>query len=101
MTPPASEESNKHDSDNASSSELSEMELDEDDDKRFKNHNSEKMEGVEGGTEEVVPDHYYGDGRVPVFKPVRNSRPHPRYCSQLAIQPDCCLSEASPWRMLI
>lgn len=49
LTPPASGESDKHD---GSSSELSDLEIEDDD------------------NGEVVPDHYYEGGRVPVFKPV-------------------------------
>ncbi|KAI9870243.1 MAG: hypothetical protein M1830_004489, partial [Pleopsidium flavum] len=48
LTPPASGESDKHD---GSSSELSDLELDDDD------------------NGEIVPDHYYEGGKVPVFKP--------------------------------
>lgn len=51
LTPPASGESDKHDN---SSSELSDIELDDED----------------GG--EIVPDHYYEGGKIPVFKPVCN-----------------------------
>lgn len=49
LTPPASEEADKHDD---SGSELSELELESDD------------------NVEIVPDHYYEGGKVPVFKPV-------------------------------
>jgi len=49
LTPPTSEEWDK---DKGSSSDLSDVELDDD----------------EGG--EIEPDHYYEDGRIPVFKPV-------------------------------
>lgn len=49
LTPPASEEADKHDD---SGSELSELELESDD------------------NVEIVPDHYYDGGKVPVFKPV-------------------------------
>lgn len=49
LTPPASEEADKHDD---SGSELSELELEPDE------------------SAEIVPDHYYDGGRVPVFKPV-------------------------------
>lgn len=54
LTPPASGESDKHD---GSSSELSDLELEDDDG-------------------EIVPDHYYEGGRVPVFKPVGHVRSH-------------------------
>ena len=49
LTPPASEEADKHDD---SGSELSELELESDD------------------NGEILPDHYYDGGKVPVFKPV-------------------------------
>jgi hypothetical protein len=50
LTPPASEEADKH---GESSSELSDLELDGDD------------------NGEILPDHYYDGGKIPVFKPVR------------------------------
>ena len=53
LTPPTSEEADKHD---GSSSELSDLELDQDD------------------IGEIEPDHYYEGGRIPVFKPVRRLR---------------------------
>ena len=49
LTPPASEEADKQDD---SGSELSELDLEPED------------------VEEVEPDHYYEDGKTPVFKPV-------------------------------
>lgn len=49
LTPPASEEADKHDD---SGSELSDLEVE-----------------VENN-EEIEPDHYYDGGRIPVFKPV-------------------------------
>lgn len=49
LTPPTSEEWNKDAE--SSQDELSDLEMEEDE-------------------EEVVPDHYYGNGRIPVFKPV-------------------------------
>ena len=49
LTPPTSEEADKYD---GSSSELSDLELDNDD------------------VGEIEPDHYYEGGRIPVFKPV-------------------------------
>ncbi|KZF20625.1 hypothetical protein L228DRAFT_175625 [Xylona heveae TC161] len=48
LTPPASEETDNF---GASSSELSDLELEDDD------------------IGEIEPDHYYGDGKIPVFKP--------------------------------
>lgn len=53
LTPPASEEADKHDD---SGSELSDLEPDGDEEP--------------AGEGEIVPDHYYDGGRVPVFKPV-------------------------------
>ena len=49
LTPPASDEADKHDD---SGSELSDLD----------------MEPEDSG--EIVPDHYYEGGKVPVFKPV-------------------------------
>ena len=49
LTPPASEEADKHDE---SGSELSDLELDGD------------------NSGEIIPDHYYAGGKIPVFKPV-------------------------------
>ena len=49
LTPPTSEDADKHGN---SDSELSDLELDKDD----------------GG--EILPDHYYEGGKIPVFKPV-------------------------------
>lgn len=57
MTPPTSEEGDKPKPESVQS-ELSDLELDEDDD--------------EG---EIEPDHYYENGRIPVFKPVRITLP--------------------------
>lgn len=50
LTPPASEEADKFDD---SGSELSDLEPDAQD------------------NGEIVPDHYYEGGKIPVFKPVR------------------------------
>lgn len=52
LTPPTSEDNNIRVDDDASS-DLSELDLDMDDE------------------EEIEPDHYWDDGKVPVFKPVR------------------------------
>ena len=59
LTPPASEEADKHDE---SSSDLSDLELDTE------------------GSAEILPDHYYDNGKIPVFKPVRHKfyDPHPQ-----------------------
>lgn len=50
VTPPATEGSSKGHGSNAS--DLSDLELEEDDE------------------EEIVPDHYYDGGKIPVFRPV-------------------------------
>lgn len=52
LTPPASEEADKQ---NDSGSDLSDLE----------------MESEENG--EILPDHYYEGGKIPVFKPVSQS----------------------------
>ena len=49
LTPPASEDTNKHDD---SGSELSDLEFDGE------------------FSEDIQPDHYYEGGKIPVFKPV-------------------------------
>ena len=54
LTPPASEEADKH---YDSGSELSELDLEPED----------KQED----SGEIEPDHYYEGGKIPVFKPVR------------------------------
>lgn len=52
LTPPTSEEMNiGEQKQEMEDSELSDLDLDDDDD------------------EEIEPDHYYGDGKIPVFKP--------------------------------
>ena len=61
LTPPTSEDADKHGN---SDSELSDLELDRDD----------------GG--EILPDHYYEGGKIPVFKPVR---PPPILASQILL----------------
>ena len=62
LTPPASEEADKNDD---SGSELSDLDLDPDD------------------NAEIVPDHYYGGGKIPVFKPVSHTFIVKRICSWL------------------
>lgn len=52
FTPPASEEADKH---NDSGSDLSDLEAEPED------------------NGEIVPDHYYDGGKIPVFKPVSQS----------------------------
>lgn len=53
LTPPASEEADKQDD---SGSELSDLELEPED------------------VSEIEPDHYYEGGKIPVFKPVCETR---------------------------
>ena len=61
LTPPTSENTDKKDDE--SGSELSDLEPEE---APEKHPVQPKVENVE----EIVPDHYYEGGRVPVFKPV-------------------------------
>jgi hypothetical protein len=72
LTPPASDEADKH---NDSGSDLSDLEL----------------ESEENG--EIVPDHYYDGGKIPVFKPVSQIL-HFRYsggiCRVTGQVVDCC-----------
>ena len=60
LTPPASEE--EMDKGHQSSSELSDINLDEDDD----------------DIGEIEPDHYFDGGKIPVFKPVSTLAPCPK-----------------------
>lgn len=63
LTPPASEEADKKDYD--SGSELSDLEPEPEEslpETKVEDH------------EEIVPDHYYEGGKVPVFKPVSPPR---------------------------
>ncbi len=61
LTPPASEGTDKR---YDSGSELSDLEAE----------TIEKSDdNVNGDIGEIAPDHYYGGGKVPVFKPVRAS----------------------------
>ena len=62
LTPPTSEGTKGNNDD--TSSELSDLEPEEP-----PKLESETIPEVEE-PEEVVPDHYYGDGKIPVFKPV-------------------------------
>lgn len=64
LTPPTSENTDKKDED--SDSELSELEP-EIEEPGVEPKMEPKTEKVE---EEIVPDHYYEGGKVPVFKPV-------------------------------
>jgi hypothetical protein len=61
LTPPTSENTDKKEDD--SDSELSDLEPEEPEPAM-----EPKGEPIE--EEEIVPDHYYEDGKVPVFKPV-------------------------------
>ena len=61
LTPPTSESTDKKDDD--SGSELSDLEPEEQE-----TYTEPKGEPII--EEEIVPDHYYEDGKVPVFKPV-------------------------------
>lgn len=63
MTPPASADGEKISPD-AASSELSEVEVD-----------SNPTPAI---TDDVLPDHFYGGGKIPVFKPVSVSPNGPR-----------------------
>lgn len=56
LTPPTSEDLDKRED---ASSELSDLEPDD-----------VKEEEAEDDIGDVEPDHYYGDGKIPVFKPV-------------------------------
>lgn len=58
LTPPTSEDLDKH---NDASSELSELDLIDEKDEADDDDDIGPIE----------PDHYYGDGKIPVFKPVR------------------------------
>lgn len=49
LTPPASDEADRHDD---SGSDLSDLEIEPED------------------NGEILPDHYFGNGKIPVFKPV-------------------------------
>lgn len=65
LTPPTSEDNDKRDE--ASNSDLSDVEMDEKDDSRNAGLGNDGDEG-----EDVIePDHYYEGGKIPVFKPVR------------------------------
>lgn len=64
LTPPTSENTDKKDDD--SDSELSELEP-ESEEPSVEPKAEPKVENIE---EEIVPDHYYEGGKVPVFKPV-------------------------------
>lgn len=64
ITPPHSA-NGKKDAPNGVPSELSDLELDPKAEKE-----GAAPEKEEGEEEEIEPDHFYGDGKIPVFKPV-------------------------------
>ena len=61
LTPPTSENTDKKDDE--SDSELSDLEPEELPEEKSEQANTKEQE-------EMVPDHYYEGGKVPVFKPV-------------------------------
>ena len=63
ITPPHSINGKKDGPDGAPS-ELSDLELDS------KPTDAQEDISVEEGDQEIEPDHYYGGGKIPVFKPV-------------------------------
>ena len=69
LTPPTSESTGKKDGDD-SGSELSDLEP-EVEEAEQKPPLAPKIEEEEDDDAEIVPDHYYEGGEVPVFKPVR------------------------------
>ena len=77
LTPPASEDTNKH---NDSGSELSDLELDGE------------------FSEEIQPDHYYEGGKIPVFKPVGNFSFN---FLAITVFPLCCLSNFTDLRSVM
>jgi hypothetical protein len=81
LTPPTSEDMDKKD---GSSSELSDLELDDDDDDDW----------------EIEPDHYWDGGKIPVFKPVRPLAQLPTsipicFCTSYSANASSCLVFAS------
>lgn len=67
LTPPTSE-GTKGNNDDDTSSELSDLEPEEP--PKYEEDGAPVVEEPE----EVVPDHYYGDGKIPVFRPVSHSQ---------------------------
>jgi len=65
LTPPTSESTGKKDDDDDSGSELSELEPEE-----LITEPAPEPKVEEEDEEEIVPDHYYEGGKIPVFKPV-------------------------------
>lgn len=48
-----------------------------------------KVEGLAvEDEEEIVPDHYYGSGKIPVFKPVSTSEPSSIYGAIQSVWPE-------------
>lgn len=78
ITPPHSVNGKKDAADGAPS-ELSDLELDS------KTTGAQEAPSVEDEDEEIEPDHYYGGGKIPVFKPVcRFTAQEPRFVLLLA-----------------
>ena len=70
ITPPNSA-NGKKDAPDGVPSELSDLELDP-------NSHTAAAPGPPPMDDEIVPDHYYGGGKIPVFKPVSPRPTHPR-----------------------
>lgn len=70
LTPPTSESTDKKDDDDDSGSELSDLEPEEPFVAPVADTPQVQPIKEEEGEEEIVPDHYYEGGKVPVFKPV-------------------------------
>ena len=86
LTPPTSEDLDmNHNTFDDASSDLSELDMDMDQNNEQENatENAKKVDADinddddddDDDGEEIVPDHYYGDGNVPVFKPVCSCLP--------------------------
>ena len=73
LTPPTSESTGKKGDDDDSGSELSELEPEEPVEEP-----AAAPEIKEEDDGEIVPDHYYEGGKIPVFKPVSNCQPNTR-----------------------
>ena len=73
LTPPTSESTGKKDDDDDSGSELSELEPEEPAEEP-----ATAPEVKEEDDGEIVPDHYYEGGKIPVFKPVSIHQTHIR-----------------------
>lgn len=78
LTPPTSEDLDKdHSQMDDGSSDLSDLDMDMDMDIDMNmntganvNTNADTNADAEEEVEPIVPDHYWGDGKIPVFKPV-------------------------------